>query len=493
MSINIMRRLAPLAALLALILAAAVPGPARGLTIEEERELGEEVFAAVIKHKKVVKDAAIQSYVNTLGQKILKNVGPQPFKFRFFVLDDPVINAFAVPGGYIFVHSGILTAMHSEGELAAIIGHEIAHVTSRHVSQRMTQNRNLGIATIGGVLAGALLGGPAGQALVMGSMGANIQAQLAYSRSDEREADRKGLNYLVEAGYDPRFMASSFQTMLRQNWAAPEGVPTYLTTHPGLSERISSVEAAVATHAAYQKVLGRGDEKAFSAIQNRTLAFVADPLQARNHFQGMLKENSNDPNAHYGLAMLAQKEQNYDQAIQEYQVALKADPANANYLADLGSVQFAKNDMDAAMSSLSRAVVLRPNMVRALFLLGRCYEERGAADRALELYEKVLDLDPTSSDGLYRAGLLYGQKGDLARAHLHTGLYFQLEGQRQKAYFHFRKAEENAASAPPGVKDRIDNGIWETMPPEERERLKKQQEQEEFRRKNRKKQNEAQF
>ncbi|MDY6850957.1 MAG: M48 family metalloprotease [Thermodesulfobacteriota bacterium] len=436
---------------------------ASALTYGEEKELGRQVFASIKKNMKLVEDQAISTYVNDLGHKMLKAFGPQPFEFRFFVLQSDVINAFATPGGYIFIHSGLINAMEREGQLASIISHEISHVTSRHISERIAKGRSLSLATLGGVMAGIFLGGAAGQALMMGSVAGNMQMQLAYSRQDEREADRKGLDNLVKAGYDPKFMVEAFEILLRNAWHASDNIPTYLTTHPGLSERISSVENSVISHPGYQIVHGCGDDKTFQAIKTRVMALLADPKRAQNYFEAMRRKDPDNALAHYGLAMLYQQQQDFDMAEREFRSALEADPANPCILSDLGTMLFQKKDFSGAMSVLIRAVVLRPNMVQALYMLARTYEEQGLTDRAEKLYARVLVQNPKHPDALYRMGLIYGRRGDLARAHLHTGLYFQTQGQDKKALFHFKKAKEKAGSAPPPVKARIETAIRETQ------------------------------
>jgi predicted Zn-dependent protease len=433
--------------------------PVSALTIEEEREMGRETMKAIRKHMNLVDDPVITGYVRALGYKVLKNLGQQPFDYTFYVLDSEVINAFALPAGHIVIHSGTIAAMHNEGELAAIIAHEIAHVTSRHISERIDKSKVVNIATVGGILAGILLGGAAGQALMMGSMGGGIQAQLAYSREDEQEADRKGLDYLVKAGYDPRFLGDAFQVMLRNSMHAPQGIPTYLSTHPGLPTRIASVENYADSHSSKGAALGRGDEKAFGAVKSRVIAMVGDIRKAHHYFQDILRQDPASGIGHHGMALVYQREQKYPEAIREFEKALAAEPANPSFMTDLGAVYILNNDFQSALNYLNRAVVLRPRSPRVLYMLGMTYEETGVEDRAVDLYQRVLLEDPENTGALERLGRLYGRQGDLARAHLHTGLYFKAEGQDEKARYHLERAKAAAASAPMNVRSRIENAL----------------------------------
>jgi predicted Zn-dependent protease len=462
----------PLALLLTLTLLWPCP-PALALTYEQERELGKQVLEMVKKRSKLVEDPVINAYLNDLGQKIVKAAGPQPFDYRFYIVDNAVVNAFASPGGYVFVHSGLVNALASEGQLASVLSHEIAHVTHRHISDLISKSKTVTVATMAGILVGALVGGPAGSALILGSMGAGIQAQLSYTREDEREADITGLDYLVAAGYDPRFAAESFDVLLRSTWHAPKDVPTYLTTHPGLSERVASVANLVATTPAYNQMRGRGDDKSFQSAKNRLLALTADPQHARNHFETELQKNPQDPWGHYGLGMLHQKEQNLEGAIREFRLALELDPSNASIMLDLGYVLMQKKDFREAMNVLTPAVVLRPRNSRALFLLGRTYEELDVADRALQLYERAAVQAPDNPDILSRLGMAYGRRGDLVKAHLNTGLAFLRQDQTEKALYHLRLARDKSGVVSPDLKRKIDNALAEAEALDTKARLKK--------------------
>ncbi|MEW5725224.1 MAG: M48 family metallopeptidase, partial [Thermodesulfobacteriota bacterium] len=238
-------RLATVVCLILGVVAAFLPAaPASAMTYEEERKLGRSILAYFQEHVEFVDDPAVTAYVNGLGRKILARLGPQPFEYRFFVIKSEAINAFAAPAGYVFLNSGTLVQLQTEGQLAAILSHEIAHVTGRHMARRIENNKKLNWATVAGILAGTLLGGAPGAAVAMGSVGANMSAQLAFSREDEREADRKGLEYLQAAGYSPQDMAGAFEIMFQSSYHQPQDIPSYFTTHPGLGERISAIRAS---------------------------------------------------------------------------------------------------------------------------------------------------------------------------------------------------------------------------------------------------------
>ena len=129
------------------------------LTIKEEEELAREVLKAVSRSSNLIEDPVITDYVNKVAKRIMAVLPPQPFRYHFYVIKEDVYNAFATPGGHIFINSGLFAAMESEEELAGILGHEISHVSARHISQKIERSKKVQLATIAGVIAGALIGG----------------------------------------------------------------------------------------------------------------------------------------------------------------------------------------------------------------------------------------------------------------------------------------------------------------------------------------------
>ena len=163
-----------------------VPKGALCITIQEEEEMSREVMKIIIKHYEVINDPLIVNYINQMGQKMVSALPPQPFDYHFYVIKNDEYNAFATPAGHVFVNSGLLEAMENEEELAGILGHEIAHVVCRHISQQIERSKKIGIATLAGIAAGILLGiggsAAAAQALTMGSAAVGQSVQLSYSR-----------------------------------------------------------------------------------------------------------------------------------------------------------------------------------------------------------------------------------------------------------------------------------------------------------------------
>ncbi len=203
----------------------------------KEEAIGKRAHVEILRKFGYYKDAALQAYVTRVGHRVLREAESNPFNFQFTVVDHPMINAFAVPGGFVYVTRGIMAELNSEAELAGILGHEIAHVTSHHSAEQMT--RALGAQLLGLGLAVLSPGGPqnaAGWAALSNEI--STQILLGYGREAELESDEKGLRWTVKAGYDPRGMVSFLRTLQVRYRLSGIGYHALRATHPETLERI---------------------------------------------------------------------------------------------------------------------------------------------------------------------------------------------------------------------------------------------------------------
>ena len=231
------------AAVAALALVAAACAP---LTVQEEKQMGREVQRQVRQQSQFVRDPVTVNYVRDLGAQLVYASAPSPFEFRFYVIEDESLNAFAVPGGAIYVHTGLILAVQDASELAGVIAHEIGHVTHRHVAQMARRGRNTGIlqqigAIFLAILTGSQLGAQAGGIIT----GMAAQAYMAtYTQDAERDADKLAIDSLIQAGYDPNGMISMFETLKRESAGRMHG-PQFLSSHPATDERIQRARAMI--------------------------------------------------------------------------------------------------------------------------------------------------------------------------------------------------------------------------------------------------------
>jgi beta-barrel assembly-enhancing protease len=223
------------------------PDPGKpGMSREEQRKIGLQAAAEVYKQMPVLPDDSMETkYVQQLGKKLVATVPPEySWPFEFHVVAQKEINAFALPGGPMFINLGTITSAASEGELAGVMGHEMAHVYMQHSAKQAGKARTTGLlAGIAGAVLGASVGGAVAQ---LGQMGIQMTAQgvlMKYSRSDETEADAVGTVILYKAGYNPQAMADFFRTLEAQGGQSP---PQFLSSHPNPGNRQQAIQKQIA-------------------------------------------------------------------------------------------------------------------------------------------------------------------------------------------------------------------------------------------------------
>lgn len=216
------------------------------LSVTEEKQLGHRVQRSVRESTQLMRDRVVVNYVRDFGAKLIQATKPSPFEFRFFVVEDPDLNAFAVPGGAIYVHTGLIEAVASASELAGVLAHEVGHVTERHVAQNYKRQRNTGVVAnvlsfVIAVLTGSQVGAQTGQVLT----GVAAQSYLStFTRDAEREADAVAIDTLIAARFSPYGMITMFETLKKESRGGFK-MPQFLSSHPATDERIQSVKARI--------------------------------------------------------------------------------------------------------------------------------------------------------------------------------------------------------------------------------------------------------
>ncbi|MDR2388101.1 MAG: M48 family metalloprotease [Deltaproteobacteria bacterium] len=422
------------------------PSPVQAAGQKEELEIGRMVHAQIAAQNVILDDPIVNEYYRRICQKIFKAAGSQPFPYHFYIIKSHFLNAFAVPGGYIYLHSETIISLENEGQMASILAHEIAHITSRHFARRSESAKSLGLIGIIGMLAGVALAGAGsggqntaalGQALMIGSTAASVQAMLANSRADETEADSKGRGYLIKAGYNPRDMYWAFKIMNEQSYQLRGNVPGYLSTHPGLSARMASTFADQASAPPAPK------DPAYLAIRDRVMALTALPTRATKQFAKRIADDPNDAGALHGLGLLAYRQLDYTKAQDFMNKALKISPNNGEYLTDLGGLSLQRNKPDEAIRYFEQARQHGYRNIQTSVGLARAYELVGRGKEASNIYDQVsaalTDYYPVA---LEKAGLFFGQNGQRAKGHFLLSTYYEATGKPRDSIFHCKAALE---------------------------------------------------
>lgn len=303
-----------------------------------ERRLGEQIMLEVRRDPSYLPDPESAEYLNNLGYKMVAVSPSRSLDFVFFVIRDPMLNAFALPGGFIGVHTGLVIAAQSESELASVLGHEIGHVTQRHIARMLAKQRESTALALGALLlallasrAGGSSGGDLTQAAILGSQAAIIQQQLNFSREAEREADRVGFQTLVEAGFDARGMEGFFARLQAGTRIYEGTAPAYLRTHPMTVERISDMQNRTRSLPVRQ----RADSLDFQLVRARLRVLQETTTQgwrdALEYFNGQLanRTTQSEVAARYGAAVAALRLNMPDVAVQNAQAARRLVPTSS--------------------------------------------------------------------------------------------------------------------------------------------------------------------
>jgi predicted Zn-dependent protease len=286
----------------------------------EERRLGEEIMREVRADRTYLDDPEPTDYLNTLGNRLAARSLESRQEFTFFLMQDRQINAFALPGGYIGVNTGLLLAAQSESEVASVIAHEIAHVTQRHIARILDQQKQstvLSLATLAIAVLAARSNSDIASAATAIGQGAAIQNLLNFTREHEKEADRVGLQTLESAGFDARAMATFFERLQRATRVYEGGAPSYLRTHPMTHDRIADVQNRLDS-LPYRQVMDSID---FQLVRAKLRADSEAPAQARAFFEEGLTERRflSEAANRYGLATSLLRQKNYAAARKEHE------------------------------------------------------------------------------------------------------------------------------------------------------------------------------
>ncbi len=412
------------------------------LSIKEEKELADAFLKAVNQSYEIIDDPMINDYINRVGQNIVSVFPPQPFEYRFSVIRQNTYNAFAGPAGNIFIYSGLFEAIDNEHELAALLSHEIAHVSCRHIADLIAKSKKTSLATMAGVIAAILIGiggaPTAASALTIGSMAAGQTMILAYTRENEMQADQISRSHLQKAGYELSAMLSLLKKIRSKDWFDTGDIPTYLKTHPATEARIVYLDA----HLENQKTPNLEPKTKFLRVRTRLTALYGDMNAALHRFNSMIENNPDDPAANYGYGLILARSGNPKAAVPYLEKVFAAEADDPYLKHDLGRVYFQAGDYENALALLRTSPLLKKGGPEGLFFLARSQMKLNRLQEAVETFQVLLRDYPDYSDALLFMGITLGELEDFGRAHYHLGRYYLKQGDHKTSVFHFNKALE---------------------------------------------------
>lgn len=334
----------------------------------DERKIGEQIMREIRRDRDFSNDWPIYDYLNSMERRLMQAAkrlqlgganaqGSAAYDYEVFAVKDPSINAFALPGGFIGFHTGLLIAAETDSEVASVMGHEIGHVLQRHLARSLERQGTNSIIALAGIVLGALAAASnpgAAAGLITGGQALAIQNQLSYSRDAEREADRVGFQILQASGYDVNGAPAFFQRLQKAYGIMDSGVPGYLRTHPLTTDRIADMQDRARTVA--QNRVPSALEfyliKARARIEQS--GSTSGLFDLRNLFESLSKQAAPEKQmeGYYGLALVAQRQGRFDQAEGFLQ---KARAIAQNVLAPGSPVQRQSLSFDYTASELALA------------------------------------------------------------------------------------------------------------------------------------------
>jgi predicted Zn-dependent protease len=241
---------------------------------QQEVALGATTAAQIDTMLPLLRDQAVVSYINSLGNQLARVTDTRNLNWHFTVVDSKEVNAFAVPGGWIYINRGLIERAQNMSEVAGVLGHEIGHVTLRHTVEQMQQSQEFGVGAVVLCTLTKVCKGQAGQAAVSVA-GSALFAK--FSRTDEAEADAEGVKTTIKAGIDPNGIPQMFRTLLDERKTNPSAVDAFFASHPLEEDRISATQALIAKYPPNQLRNLTKDTQAFQTFRRRLLALPPSP------------------------------------------------------------------------------------------------------------------------------------------------------------------------------------------------------------------------
>jgi predicted Zn-dependent protease len=391
----------------------------------QERELGKRFDMMAAERLPIERDPEFVSYVDEIGQDIVKRLDSSFFDYRFAVVRDPSINAFAVPGGYIYVNVGLLNHARNDDEVAAVLGHEVAHVHAHHMARQQEKSQLISYASLL-----AMLGAFVQPGLAAAAAAAGQAAQLKYRREFEQEADYLGVRYLEGTRFDPRAMLDFFKKLEDETRVTPAMLPPYLRSHPMTEERLNHLEAILRT-----KQWGDHDRRPAGARLQRLQALARarfePPRAVLEQYAKLRAEHADNPGADYLYGVVALEVGRLDEAKEALEVARRGGVAGAER--ELGRLALRRRRPEVAVRLLRAHLAGAPADGMAWVELARALDAAkdtaGARDAYQRGWRAVPDLD-AAHEGY---GLLVGRAGEEGAGFYHLGVAARLRGEYERA------------------------------------------------------------
>jgi predicted Zn-dependent protease len=402
------------------------------LTSQDEYQIGRMIVRGLRDSDQILEDPEVTEYVQSLGGRLSSHAHDGSQRFTFFMAKENTINAFALPGGFIGVNTGLVLETKNESELAGVVAHEIAHVTQRHIARSIAAQSKNSLVSTAAMLAAILIGaasGAGGDAAMAGVAAAQslaIQQQISFTRSNEAEADSVGLGILADARFDPNGMPAFFETMSRHAGGREINIPEMLRTHPVTSTRIAETKE----RANQLDVEPLPDSLSYALMKER-LRVLATPSgqDPRDYYAAVIgNEPDATPAQMYGRGLALMLGGEPAKAVTIFQRLRDADSSITQYHTALGQAQLLAGQGDASLATLKEARELFPRNVAVTIRYAESLMRLGNPKRAHEILLDLFNVVPPTPEQARLTALAANAAGDVADSYYYMSEYHIMSG-----------------------------------------------------------------
>lgn len=415
----------------------------RYLSTQQEQDIGKGFLQQLLNEPSYVSDPFLRHYLNSLGAGIGEHASLRGLPLHFNLIAENELNAFAVPGGYITFNTGLLLTTETESELASVVGHEIAHLSQRHLPRLIARQQSQKLPTTAAILASILLGGQAAVAGVTLAQANLLSNQLSYSREFEREADAIGMQLMASSGYDPKAMAGFFGKLQRFTLVTSKDVPEFLRTHPLSYTRVAEAEARQASLPEVDTASSFDFHLARARIRALYSGHPDDAVDILNQQLVELEPTADAEQRdaiHYGIALAQSRLRQYSTALEQINKLADSYPDNVAIAVARGEILGDSGDTAGAAEALNAVAGQHPDVTWITQPRADALLANGEAAEAKKVLRYQLRRDP--GDFLLYPGLSDAnvELGKLAEAHQADAEYLAAIGKYQEAVSALRLA-----------------------------------------------------
>ncbi|MFT7234653.1 MAG: putative Zn-dependent protease [Methylophagaceae bacterium] len=417
---------------------------------QQEYRIGQAFFWRLQQSVDLVEDPEVNHYIKSLGRRLVSYSDGPALPFKFFMVPDPTVNAFAAPGGFIGVNAGLLLTSQQEGELASVLAHEIAHVTQRHLLRSIEKQQQASIPRAAALLGAALLAAVeprAGMAALTVVQASGVQSQIDHTRAHEAEADNLGMLNLVRSGFDAQAMPTFFERLQQTSrFYNGSGVPEFLRTHPVTTSRIAEARGRAVTYPQNRQI--RDDLSFYLVREKLRVMTTSNLIELKQHYVNVIEKgnNRNRIAVRYGYALALSEMGDYGKARQIIKVLIADDKERLTYQLALAGIEKASGRLSEALNIYRANQKLYPDDYALSINQAIALMQAREPEQASTLLLTQLELGRDSAQSYKLLAQAHGDMGERSNAHGWLGEYYYSVGHFDRSEEQFKLAVKSAGN-----------------------------------------------